>query len=267
MLPSLILALLFCVAGQDICQWALGHVALVTGAGQRVGKAIAASLHKRGYTVAIHYNASKDEAISFMAELNSIRKNSAYAFHADLSTNVKETAHHLVAEVAEKWGRLDLLVNSAAIYYATPIAETTEEQWDKLLDLNAKAPYFMTQAAAPYLKETHGSVVNVADILGERPKAPLNVYCITKATIIMITKSLALELAPEVRVNYVNPGASIFPEGYDEKLKQEWMSKTPLGKAGNGEEVGDSVAFLASPSAGFMTGAGVSPSGGRSVAL
>ncbi|MPC19366.1 Pteridine reductase 1 [Portunus trituberculatus] len=240
----LIFILLFCVPGQDICQWALGHVAVVTGAGQRVGKAIAASLHKRGYTVAIHYNESKDEAISFMAELNSIRKNSAYAFHADLSRNVRERAGHLLAEVVEKWGRLDLLVNSAAIYYATPIAETTEEQWDKLLDLNAKAPYFMTQAAAPYLKETHGSVVNVADILGERPNAPFNVYCITKATLIMITKSLALELAPE-----------------------NWISKTPLGRARNGEEVGDTVAFLASPSAAFMTGAGISPSGGRTVAL
>ncbi|MPC64372.1 Pteridine reductase 1 [Portunus trituberculatus] len=132
-------------SGQGICQWALGHVAMVTGAGQRVGKAIAASLHKRGYTVAIHYNESKDEAISFMAELNSIRKNSAYAFHADLSSNVRERAGQLLAEVVEKWGRLDFLVNSAAIYYATPIAETTEEQWDKLLDLNAKAPYFMIQ--------------------------------------------------------------------------------------------------------------------------
>ncbi|KAG0715230.1 Pteridine reductase 1 [Chionoecetes opilio] len=417
----------------DVLAWTAGCVALVTGAGIRLGKAIAASLHTSGYKVAVHYNGSKDEAIAFTAELNS-----AFAVHADLSTSIVETSRRLVAAVVDKWGRLDLLVNSAAIYYATPIADTTEEQWDNLMNLNTKAPYFVTQvllsslvtqvllsslmnlnkapyfviqvllsshvtqvllsslvtqvllsslmnlnkapyfviqvllsshvtqvllsslvtrvllsslvtqvllrshvtqvllsslvtrvllrslvtqvllsslvtqvllrshvtqvllsslvtrvllrtlvtqvllsslvtrvllrslvtqAAAPHLKETRGSVVNVADILGERPNAPFNVYCISKATMIMITKSLALELAPDVRVNYVNPGASIFPDDYDEKLKQIWKSRTPLGRAGSGKEVGDSVLFLASPSASFMTGAAVTPSGGRSIAL
>lgn len=245
----------------------MGRVALVTGAAVRVGKAIAATLHRRGFKVAIHYNASKSEAEAFATELNSKREDTAIAIKADLSTNIAETSRRLVGAVVDKFGKLDLLVNSSAIYFATPIAETTEKQWDDLMTLNTKAPYFLIQAAAPYLKKSRGSVVNVADILGERPNPPFNVYCITKATMLMITKSLALELAPEVRVNSVLPGASIFPEDYDENLKKNWIAKTPLGLAKKGHEIGDTVVFLASPSASFMTGEGISPSGGRRIAL
>ncbi|KAK3883382.1 hypothetical protein Pcinc_012318 [Petrolisthes cinctipes] len=250
-----------------MCNWGEGRVALVTGGARRVGRRIATSLHNHGYNLVLHCNSSLPQAQEFATQLNTTRKDSVTVIQADLSTDVKETTARVVAEAVKRCGQLDLLVNNAAVYYSTPIATTSSDQWDHMMNTNAKAPYFLIQAAAPHLKKTKGVVVNVADIIGERPRQPLNVYAISKAAVIMVTKSLALELAPEVRVNYVNPGAAMWPEDMPEEPRQAWLSRTALGRAGTGEEVSDAVVFLASPSASYMTGNGINVCGGRNIQL
>nr|XP_053656062.1 pteridine reductase 1-like [Cherax quadricarinatus] len=247
------------------CRFGEGRVALVTGGARRVGRTITTALHKHHFNVIIHYNSSRDLALELAALLNSARPDSAQVITGDLSKDVAQTAHRLVAETVQKWGRLDLLVNSAGDYFATSLEDASEHDWDKLVNINSKAPYFLIQAAAPHLRKVGGSVVNIADILGERPSGPFSIYCTTKAAIIMITKSLSLELGPQVRINYVNPGAAMWPENSDVTFKEEWLSKTPLGRPGTGEEVADAVVFLASPSAAYITGSGINVCGGRSV--
>ncbi|XP_042224396.1 3-oxoacyl-[acyl-carrier-protein] reductase FabG-like isoform X2 [Homarus americanus] len=247
------------------CVWGAGRVALVTGGARRVGRLITLALHRHHYNVIIHCCSSKLLALELAAELNSCRQDSAHVITGDLSQNVGETTRRMVTEAEQKWGRLDLLVNSAADYFITPLPAATEHDWDKLMNINAKAPYFLTQAAAPHLQKVRGNIVNVADILAERPTSTLNIYCTTKATLIMITKSLAIELGPEVRVNYVSPGAAQWPPTVNDNFKKEWLSRTPLDQAGTGEEVADAVVFLASPSASYITGSGINVCGGRSI--
>ncbi|XP_071532058.1 3-oxoacyl-[acyl-carrier-protein] reductase FabG-like isoform X2 [Panulirus ornatus] len=250
------------------CVWGKGKVALVTGAARRVGRVIAAALHKHGYNLVIHCSASKDEALAFAAQLNSVRGDSAHVISADLSTtSVVETSERLVREAVAKWGRLDLLVNNAGVYLATPLDQATDHHWNYLMNINLKAPYFLIQAAAPHLRKVEGNVVNLADILGERPSPPLSIYCTSKAAIIMVTKSLAAELGPQIRVNYINPGAAMWPEKADDAFKKDWLSKTLLGRPGTGQEVADAVVFLASPAANYITGSGITTCGGRSVTL
>lgn len=249
------------------CHYGEGRVALVTGAARRVGQVIATALHKHGFNVVIHCNASKELALQFASELNSTRKDSAHVITGDLSKDVVATSQRMVMEAVEKWGRLDLLVNSAGDFFNTNLDGASEQDWDKLMNINAKAPYFLIQAAAPHLRKVQGSVVNVADILGERPSGPLNIYCVTKAALIMITKSLAIELGPEVRINAVNPGAAMWPETADDNFKKEWLARTPVGRPGTGDEVADAVLFLASPSASYVSGSGLNVCGGRSVPL
>lgn len=243
-------------------------MALVTGAARRVGKATSLALHRHGYKVIIHCNTSKELALTFAQELNNERADSAHVIKGDLSEDVVETTKRLVKEATEKWGRLDLLVNNAALYFSTPLGSTTDQQWHQLIDTNVKAPYFLSQAAAPYLRRTKGNIINLCDIIGERPSPPMTVYGISKAALIMATKNLAIELGPEVRVNYISPGAVMWPEEETDLhgsffRKQNWLSRTPLDMIGTGENVADAVLFLASPSASYVTGSGLNVCGGR----
>ncbi|KAK7066536.1 hypothetical protein SK128_001470 [Halocaridina rubra] len=198
------------------CHWGLGKVALVTGSARRVGKVIASSLHKHGYNVVIHCNSSREEADAFACEMNKDREDSAFVICGDLSKNVGETCRRLVTEAVGKWGRLDLLVNNAALFLLTPIDTASEEQWDQLLDTNVKAPYFLSQvssgAAASYLRQTKGNIINLCDVIGEQASPPHTIYSISKAALIMATKNLGIELGPEIRVNYICPGVVMWPE-------------------------------------------------------
>lgn len=251
--------------------WASGRVALVTGGGRRVGKAIATALHKSGYKVVIHCNSSKDAALEFANELNSQRSDTAFVVSGDLSKDVVDTCRRLVKEATEKWGRLDLLVNNASLFFLTPLDTATDQQWNQLMDTNLKAPYFLAQAASPHLRQTKGSIINMCDIIGEQASPPLTIYGISKAALIMTTKNLAIELGPEVRVNYICPGAVMWPEvekeHHDDSFRNEWLSRTPLNAIGTGENVADAVLFLASPSSSYMTGSCIRICGGRSLRL
>ncbi|XP_064116449.1 3-oxoacyl-[acyl-carrier-protein] reductase FabG-like [Macrobrachium nipponense] len=253
------------------CHWGKGKVALVTGAARRVGKAITSALHRHGYNVVIHFNTSRDEAEAFAGELNKIRSDSAFVIKGDLSKDVVDTCRRLVSEAEAKWDRLDLLVNNASLFFLTPLVSATDHQWNQLMDTNVKAPYFLSQAAAPHLRKTKGSIINLGDIIGEQASPPLTIYGMSKAALIMASKNLAIELGPEVRVNYICPGAVMWPEvekeHHDDTFRKEWLARTPLGKIGTGEDVADAAMYLASPAASYVTGTGINVCGGRSLRL
>ncbi|XP_042892733.1 3-oxoacyl-[acyl-carrier-protein] reductase FabG-like [Penaeus japonicus] len=196
-----------------------------------------------------------------------LRPNSAHVISGDLSASVAATAQRLVAEAQAQWGRLDLLVNNASLFFPTPIADATEATWTQLMNTNVMSPYFLMQAAAPHLKAAAGNIINLGDIGGETPTPPyFTVYSMTKAALIMASKQLAVELAPEVRVNYINPGAVIWPEAdVGNTYQKEWLSRTPLGREGSGEDVAEAAVFLASPAASYITGSSINVCGGRSV--
>ncbi|ROT80149.1 pteridine reductase [Penaeus vannamei] len=248
-------------------QWGEGRVALVTGGARRVGRATVFALHRRGFNVVVHCNNSRTEAQAVADELNSIRPKSAHVISGDLSVAVAATAQRLVAEAQAQWGRLDLLVNNASLFFPTPIAEASEDTWTRLMNTNAMSPFFLMKAAAPHVKEVGGSIINIGDIGGETPTPPyFTIYSMTKAALIMATKQLAIELAPEIRVNYINPGAVIWPEtDVGNTYQKEWLSRTPLGREGTGEDVAEAAVFLASPAAAYITGSSINVCGGRSV--
>ena len=185
-------------------------VALITGSAKRVGAAIARQLHADGYDLALHYRNSEAEMRALVAELEALRPDSVLPIRADLSDF--DRLAEIVAQSVGRFGRLDALVNNASAYYATPIGKTTPQQWDELFASNARAPFFLAQAAAPHLKASRGAVVSLADIYAERPLHGHTVYCMAKAALVMMTKSLARELGPEVRVNAVAPGNVLWSE-------------------------------------------------------
>jgi pteridine reductase len=239
-------------------------VALVTGGAHRLGAVIARALHAEGMRLVVHYHSSEAPARALQQELHQTRPDSVLLVRGDLA-NGEKLWRNLVFEAAERFGRLDLLVNNAARFYPTPVGEATEAQWSDLLDTNLKAPFFLSQFAAPHLKKSGGSIVNIADIYGERPLPGYPVYSIAKAGVIMLTKTLARELGPEVRVNAIAPGAVLWPEaGLDEMSKQRLISRTPLKRVGDPQEIARAVVFLARD-ATFTTGQVIAVDGGRGV--
>jgi len=173
---------------------------------------------------------------------------------------------NLIFETVERFGRLDVLVNNAARFFPTPIGQASESQWAELFDTNVKAQFFLAQAAAPHLKKVNGTIVNIADIYGERPLPDYPIYSITKAGVIMLTKVLARELGPEIRVNAVSPGAVLWPSaGLDEMSKQRVISRTPLKRIGEADDIARAVVFIVRD-AGYMTGQVIAVDGGRLVA-
>lgn len=240
-------------------------VALITGAAKRVGARIARALHSSGYDLALHFRNSRTEMDALCAELNAARGQSAHAVQADL-TDV-ENLPRLVADCITRFGRLDALVNNASAFYATPVGSVTPAQWDELFASNARAPFFLAQAAAPHLKKTQGSVVNIVDIYAERPLPGHPVYCMAKAALAMMTLALARELGPEIRVNAVAPGAVLWPESGKAYADQvELVARTPLQRAGTPDDVATAVLFLLRD-AKFTTGQILRVDGGRSLAI
>jgi pteridine reductase len=240
-------------------------VALVTGGAHRLGAAIACALHAEGMRLVIHHLSSEAAARALQKELHRARPDSVMLVRGDL-LNGEKLYRNLVFETVERFGRLDMLVNNASRFFPTPVGAATEAQWSELLDTNLKAPFFLSQVAAPHLKKSNGVIVNIADIYGERPLPDYPIYSIAKAGVIMLTKSLARELGPEVRVNAVAPGAVLWPEtGLDEMSKQRVISRTPLKRVGEPEDIARAVVFLARD-ATYMTGQVITVDGGRMVA-
>ena len=236
-------------------------VALVTGAARRLGAAIARRLHADGHDLALHYRTSAAEMQTLAAELEAQRAGSVLTLQADLAEF--DRLPELVARTVGRYGRLDALVNNASIFQPTPLGDTTPAQWDALFASNARAPFFLAQAAAPHLKATRGAIVNLADIYADRPLRGHAVYCMAKAALVMATKSLALELAPDVRVNAIAPGAILWAEHDDADAKQKAMlARTPLARTGTPEEIAEAVRWLLRE-ATYTTGQVLRLDGGR----
>lgn len=236
-------------------------VVFITGAGKRVGAALARHLHRRGFAVALHYRSAKPEAEALAAALNAERADSCLPLQADLGDRAQRDA--LIPRVIAHFGRLDVLINNASSFTPTPIGTASDAQWDDLFDSNARAPFFLSQAAAPYLRRQHGCIVNIADIFGQSPKPRHTVYCMAKAALIMMTRSLALELAPEVRVNAIAPGAILWPEsGKPDAEKDAIVQTTPLGRMGEVDDICQTAAWLIEQ-AKFTTGQVIAVDGGR----
>lgn len=217
--------------------------ALITGSAKRIGAAIARALHTAGYDLALHYRHSRGDIAALAAELERARAGSTLLLQADLTQF--DRLPELIAHTVGRFGRLDALVNNASSFTPTPIGTTTPAQWDALFASNARAPFFLAQAAAPHLKATRGAIVNLVDIYGERPLRQHTLYCMAKAALLMATKSLAVELGPEVRVNAVSPGAVLWPEDAGNVAAQEAMlGRTPLARTGTPEEVAEAVRWL-----------------------
>ena len=242
-----------------------GKVALVTGAARRIGAAIARRLHAAGASVVIHYRGAEGEAAKLEAELNAARAGSALKLKAELLAPIAPRA--LVGGAADRFGRLDLLVNNASAFYPTALGEIEPAHWDDLVGSNLKAPLFLAQEAAPQLAKTRGSIVNVVDIHAERPLPGYALYSISKAGLAALTRSLALELAPAVRVNGVAPGAIAWPEDgqFDPAERERIVATTPLARLGSPEDIAQAVQFLAC--APFVTGQILAVDGGRSLHL
>lgn len=239
-------------------------VALVTGSARRIGAAIARRLHAEGYDLALHYLRSGAEMQALAAELESARPGSVLTIQADLCDF--DRLPELVARTVGRFGRLDALVNNASSFQPTPIGMATPQQWDDLFGSNARAPFFLAQAAAPHLKAAGGAIVNLVDLYAERPLARHTLYCMAKSALVMATKSLALELAPEVRVNAIAPGAILWPENEAaDSVQQAILARTPLARTGTPEEIAATVRWLLC-GATYTTGQVINVDGGRTLA-
>jgi pteridine reductase len=240
-------------------------VVLVTGGARRVGAAIVRHLHASGYAVAIHYRNSADDAEALAHDLNATRERSAATFAGAFEGDA--TPDILVASVLEHFGRLDGLVNNASAFYPTAIGATTAAHWDDLFAANARAPFFLAQAAAPALRDAHGAIVNIVDIYGERPLVGHTVYSMAKAALVMLTQALAKDLAPDIRVNAVAPGAILWPEsGKPEEAADALIAKTPLGRKGDPADVAEAVRWLLMD-ARYTTGQVIRIDGGRALTI
>lgn len=240
------------------------HVALVTGAARRIGAAICRTLHAEGWNLIIHCNTSQAQAETLADALNQERPQSAQVIQADLNKMVD--IQFLAAAAPAAWGRLDALVNNASSFFPTPLADATEEQWDDLLGSNLKAPFFLSQALYPELRQQHGCIINISDIFAVRPMPRHTIYSIAKAGNAMMTKSLALEMAPQVRVNGVAPGAILWPENAigEEVISRDKLQQIPLGKLGGVQAISDTIKFLLTESP-YITGQIITVDGGRSL--
>ena len=239
-----------------------GPVALITGAAKRIGAAMATRLHSEGFRVIIHYGHSKDDAHTLAQKLNDIRPESATCLQANLcdSDDVKALSENAV----NVWGQLDVLVNNASSFYPTPIGNISEEDWLSLVGSNVKGPLFLSQALAPALRKAKGCIVNMVDMHIDRPLPKHTVYLLAKSGLASLTQSLAIDLAPDIRVNGIGPGAILWPEREMENdEKEKLLSSIPLGELGKPEDIAKTLSFLISAS--YVTGQIIFVDGGRSL--
>ena len=246
---------------------AQANAIFITGSAKRVGAAIARVLHAAGVNIILHCNHSRQEADLLLGELNTSRPRSAALVQGDLLAS--NALKGLIDQAHSCFGRLDGLVNNASSFYATPIGKITEDDWLDLLGSNLKAPLFLSQAAAPYLRETNGSIVNIVDIHVDRPLKDFIVYNAAKAGLAGLTRSLALDLGPSIRVNGVSPGAIMWPDGSDDypaAERERIVNQTPLKRVGSAEDIAGAVKYLMLD-APYVTGQILAVDGGRAIAL
>lgn len=236
--------------------------ALVTGGAKRVGEAICRALHAEGFRVLVHCHRSRAEGELLVATLNALRRDSAVLLTGDLAD--PHALDTLIAETCELAPDLSLLVNNAAAFFPTPVATTTAAQWDQLVNGNLRAPFFLARGLHGLLATNFGSIVNLADIYAERPPKDHAVYALTKAGIVSLTKSLARDFAPGVRVNAVSPGAILWPENVSDAYRQQLLAKIPLQRTGDPLDIARAVVFLATR-ADYITGQVLAVDGGRSL--
>ncbi len=240
------------------------RVVLVTGAARRVGAAIARRLHADGYDLALHYRASAADMQALAGELEAMRAGSTLILQAELAAF--DRLPELVARTVGHYGRLDALVNNASAFYPTPVGKATPAQWEELFAVNARAPFFLAQAAASHLRAARGAIVNIADVYAEQPRADLAVYAASKAALLAVSRGLAVSLAPEVRVNAVSPGAILWPDsGIDPAVQTRLLAQTPLGRIGDPADIAATVAWLLGDAAGYVTGQVIHVDGGRAL--
>lgn len=240
-------------------------VALITGGAKRVGAEIARTLHAAGYDLAVHFRRSLDEVAELTGELEDQRSGSTIAIQGELAG--PEGWPVMIEMTMDRYGRLDALVNNASAFYPTPVGSATIEQWNELFASNAQAPFFLAQAAVPALRATRGAIVNLIDIYAERPLANHPIYCMAKAALAAMTRSLALDLGPDIRVNGVAPGAVMWPSDgkpYDDQ--QAMIARTPLQRAGSPQDVAGAVLWLLRD-APFVTGQIIRIDGGRTLSV
>jgi pteridine reductase len=242
-----------------------GKTALITGGARRVGAAIARRLHAAGANVVLHYRGAEAEATKLEAEFNAARAKSALRVKAELLAPIAPRA--LVSAALERFGGLDVLVNNASSFFPVAVGAIEASHWEELIGSNLRAPLFIAQEAAPHLAKGQGAIVNVVDIHAERPLKGYPVYSIAKAGLAAMTRSLAVELAPAVRVNGVAPGAIAWPEDgqFPDDERGRIVATTPLGRTGTPEDIAQAVHFLAY--APFVTGQILAVDGGRSIFL
>jgi pteridine reductase len=238
-----------------------GRVALVTGAGRRVGRAIAEGLGAAGCDVAVHHHGSADGARETVAAIRALGRR-AELFAADLRDAV--AARGLADRAVAALGRLDILVNSAAVMVRQPVAEVTPESWDATLDLNLRAGFFVAQGAIAHLRRVKGRIVNLADVAGLEPWPAYVPHCVSKAGVVMLTKGLARALAPDITVNAVAPGAVLLPDDWDADTRAQFEATTPLGRLGSPADVVQAVRYLVE-SADYVTGTVLVVDGGRTI--
>ena len=244
-----------------------GKVVLITAGAKRVGAAICRKLHQRGASLMVHYRSSLEEAQGLESELNQIRPDSVALVQADL-LDISQIPR-LISQTIQKFGKLDALINNASSFFATPVGAVTEAGWDDLIGSNLKAPLFLSQEAAPHLKNQLGCIVNIVDIHANRPLKNYVIYSSAKAGLSSLTRSLALELAPEIRVNGVSPGPILWPENDEWKdlsVRQSIISKTLLKRMGEPNDIARTVLFLIAD-APYITGQIIVVDGGRSINL
>jgi len=238
-----------------------GRVVMITGGARRIGAALSRGLHDAGARIVVHYKDSASEAESLCQDLDSRRTNSTSRLGADLLDYA--ALPDLVEQAVSAFGRLDALINNASTFYPTPVGSITEDDFRDLMGTNLKAPLFLSQAAAPYLSEHNGTIVNLVDINGRRPIRNHAVYCAAKAGLEALTISLAKDLAPAVRVNAIAPGAILWPEtGLDDLSRDEIIRNTPLGRVGDTGDIVACARYLIAD-AGFVTGQTITVDGGR----
>jgi len=238
-------------------------VVLITGAARRIGAAIAVHLHGAGFKLVLHYRHSQKEAEQLCATLNQKRAHSAITLQADLCDT--RTLPTLIKAAVSAWGRLDALVNNASNFIKTPLGQVTEAVWDELMDSNLKAPLFLSQLAYPHLAEQNGCIINLTDIHIERPMRDYAAYCVSKAGVAALTRIMAKEWGPAIRVNAISPGMMIWPEGENtlsEVLRQKIIDEAALKRIGNPQEIAKAVLFFIRD-ADYITGQILAVDGGR----
>ena len=241
----------------------MSKTVFITGAAKRIGKEIALSFKELGWNIIIHYNSSKEDALNLAKEINNANKNSAITVQGNL--DVKEDVNAIIKEVLDAFPSIDLLINNASTFYPTPIDDISEEHWEKLVGSNLKGPLFLIQGLKQKLKESKGSIINITDTNLSKGVANYSIYSAAKAGLESITKGLARELAPEIKVNAIAPGAMLEPPDvtWTEEQKSKVIESIPLKRMGSEKDIAEAVNFLAHSQ--YITGQIIKVDGGRSL--